>query len=391
MADFRKFFSVIAGLLITPVFLTGAGTSAANFLKVGVGGRNIAMGEVGAAISEDVNAIFWNPAALKTLSSKEMSFGYARWFEDISWQHLAFAMPVELPNVKFLTSFAGKETLALSLFQSSVPGIEGYTAGDQKTKTFKTSFLNFNAGYAWEVFSSENAKKGKFSNLYSGILFKYIQEDLHFYKASAYAADVGIYWENLNKNREGFKSGLVFQNLGTKMKFVKEADPLPSTGRLGLGYRKYISGLPVTVSADFNFPNDNEFYFSTGGEIVFANILFFRLGWKGGQDIGSGLRAGFGLEMVDFSLDYAWSNFGDLSLTHRISMNYRFEGRKFLVVEDVSAQKQHHWEKGTQFYEAGRYEEAVIEFNAVLELEPAHTEAFRMMKQAYEKMTEKNK
>ena len=39
------------------------GTTAAPFLKIGVGGRALAMGEAYTTRAEDVTGLFWNPAA----------------------------------------------------------------------------------------------------------------------------------------------------------------------------------------------------------------------------------------------------------------------------------------------------------------------------------------
>nr|HQV31862.1 hypothetical protein [Calditrichia bacterium] len=41
-----------------------AGTTAAQFLKIGVGGRAIGMGNAYTAIAEDITAVFWNPAGI---------------------------------------------------------------------------------------------------------------------------------------------------------------------------------------------------------------------------------------------------------------------------------------------------------------------------------------
>ncbi len=38
------------------------GTSMANFLKIGVGPRAIAMGDAFVALSDDASSLYWNPA-----------------------------------------------------------------------------------------------------------------------------------------------------------------------------------------------------------------------------------------------------------------------------------------------------------------------------------------
>jgi hypothetical protein len=45
----------------------GEGTTAFNFLKIGVGARPIDMGESFAAIADDSTAIYWNAAGLSQI------------------------------------------------------------------------------------------------------------------------------------------------------------------------------------------------------------------------------------------------------------------------------------------------------------------------------------
>ena len=47
------------------------GTTAAPFLKIGVGARALAMGEAYTTLSEDATGLFWNPAGLAKLDALE--------------------------------------------------------------------------------------------------------------------------------------------------------------------------------------------------------------------------------------------------------------------------------------------------------------------------------
>ncbi|MBL0361361.1 MAG: UPF0164 family protein [Elusimicrobia bacterium] len=51
-----------------------AGKSSANFLKMGVGGRGVAMGDAQTAATDDVMSVFWNPAGLAELYQNEVGF-----------------------------------------------------------------------------------------------------------------------------------------------------------------------------------------------------------------------------------------------------------------------------------------------------------------------------
>ena len=44
------------------------GSTAANFLEIGVGSANAAMGDAGVTVAEGPSAVYWNPAALASVS-----------------------------------------------------------------------------------------------------------------------------------------------------------------------------------------------------------------------------------------------------------------------------------------------------------------------------------
>ena len=52
------------------------GISTAEFLKIGVGSRATAMGETFIAISNDVTALYWNPAGLAQFDKDEIIFSH---------------------------------------------------------------------------------------------------------------------------------------------------------------------------------------------------------------------------------------------------------------------------------------------------------------------------
>src|ERR1035437_7225708 len=69
-----------------------AGTTSANFLKIGVGARNVAMGETGAT-EKGVDSADWNPAGLAVIGSPVAGFTHSQQFDDITFEHLSFAYP----------------------------------------------------------------------------------------------------------------------------------------------------------------------------------------------------------------------------------------------------------------------------------------------------------
>ncbi len=100
--SFRKFWKVGIVLLtgISLLFgesgrMTNVGTTAAPFLEVGVGSRAIGMGGAFVAISNDVSALYWNPAGLCRMDQGEAVFERIEWFADISFNYLGATLPFQ--------------------------------------------------------------------------------------------------------------------------------------------------------------------------------------------------------------------------------------------------------------------------------------------------------
>ncbi len=60
------------------------GRTSLQFVKIGIGARETAMGEACIANMNDINSVFWNPAALTQISNTQVSFHYTKWFADLN-------------------------------------------------------------------------------------------------------------------------------------------------------------------------------------------------------------------------------------------------------------------------------------------------------------------
>jgi len=85
---------VFAGLAsATSLYAAGVGTTAAQFLKIGVGARAVAMGGAFSAVADNIDAIYWNPAGLSRLEKREFTASHAEMFESTRLDFLAYAHP----------------------------------------------------------------------------------------------------------------------------------------------------------------------------------------------------------------------------------------------------------------------------------------------------------
>jgi len=344
------------------------GTTGANFLKIGIGTRAVGMGEAQVAVCDDVTSVFWNPAGLGRMPGQEASFIYSLLLESMKLQYFGYAYP-----------FPAIGTFAGSIAYLSIDGIQGYTAYDEKRENVRAYSLLGVLSYAKELPY----------HISGGVNFKFIQEKLEEESSSVVGVDIGIIgsvgkWLEVN-GLEGLTLGLNLQNIGSKMKFEKEEGRLPLNLKFGVGLKSEVFGDPLTIAIDGNLPNDNEFYGSFGIEYWVRDLIGLRVGYKSGQDIGSGISFGGGIKVNVFQLDYALVHFGELGYAHRIGIMRRFgKEAKALLIERT-------FKKGMDYYNQGKYPEAILEFNRVLELDPENEKALEMMRRANEKLMPQSK
>src|SRR5438105_3412392 len=72
-------------------FNSGArGTTTANFLKLGVGARAVAMGEAYSAVADDATALYWNPAGLARIAKDSAAFMHAPYLASTFYDYGAY-------------------------------------------------------------------------------------------------------------------------------------------------------------------------------------------------------------------------------------------------------------------------------------------------------------
>ncbi len=182
------------------------------FLNVTPDARAAGMGDVGAAVSSDVNSIFWNPAKLAVAENNlGFSISYSPWLRNI-------ANDMALYNISGYKKTAGDQAFGFSIiyFDQGV---------FQATSSTGTSNGNFN--------SKEYALTGSYSKkltklLSLGVNLKYINSNLlGSYQASTVviqpaqtvAADIGLFWNKTNSKSWNTKYGLTLSNISGKVSY----------------------------------------------------------------------------------------------------------------------------------------------------------------------------
>jgi len=109
----KKFIVIIAlvALFSCSVFAANSnvGTSGFTFFKLDFSARANAMGGAYTALSNDVNAVFFNPAGLSQISEKQITTTYNSYLVGLSSGALAFSMPYEDRTIAFFSQFLTDE------------------------------------------------------------------------------------------------------------------------------------------------------------------------------------------------------------------------------------------------------------------------------------------
>lgn len=284
------------------------GTSGAQFLKVGVGGRATAMGGVYTGVADDVSALYWNPGGLGGIKSTEVLYTYNNWFQDITHHFVAGAVPTQVGVFGLGITMLGMDDLEKRT--TDTVDAEG---------TFKAQDMAIAIAYGKEITET----------LMVGGSLKMLSSEIDDESASGMAVDLGALMKTAV---QGLNVGLAITNLGSEYKFINEGDPLPMTIKLGAGYK--ILNDALTLAADVIYPNDNDMLFGAGLEYALkfgqGGLLAMRAGYKTGVDTGelSGLGAGVGINWPmfgqTFGLDFAWTPYGDLGDAMRGSFSLKF-------------------------------------------------------------------
>jgi len=270
-------------------------SSAAAFLKIGQGARTAALAGAYCAIADDSSACYWNPAGLVQLNQRQAMFMYLNPMTEVDG--LAYSnINVALPN------------MGVSLVYLGYGKEKGYDKDGVKTDDWSASDMAISGSYARKINKS----------LFVGGTLKVISMKIDDKSANAFCLDAGILYKDYRPN---LNLAAVLTNLGTKPKFIDQADPLPLSLRLGGAYKKNLR-FPTLISLDTNL---SPFYVALGIESKISPIFSARAGYASGPaKEGPGITAGFGITHQNLSIDYAIRPYGELGLSHYISLSTRF-------------------------------------------------------------------
>lgn len=297
-------------------------TTAAPFLKLGVGARAMSMGGAYVALANDGSALYWNPAGMTASSKATVLVSHNDWMLDIAHDFVGITLPA-------------RQGEAIGL------AITSLTMGDQPVRTladpdpadhglvYGVMDLAVSVGYARQVTD----------RLSIGLSGKYIGLTAYNEHAQTYAVDMGSILET---DYHGLKIGMTLSNFGGDLQYTgrdlivkvdtedgidgnyssdanlsTEPWPLPLLIRIGVSMDLMGSGPALiandfsrlTLAVDADHPNDGPEHLNLGLEYAMKEMFYVRGGYRSNYDqetwtLGAGVHLDLnGLGRV--RLDYA--------------------------------------------------------------------------------------
>jgi tetratricopeptide (TPR) repeat protein len=319
------------------------------FVDEPVGARPAALAGAFVAWANSSEAVFWNPGGLARSARMEFSFSHAEYLQGFRHEYLAFCLPWTLEDSFGANAFIGY----------SEP-IEKYDVLGEAMGEFMDydMYLSFAYSHAFD------------RHYAAGITVKGIYQMIDIYRGWSVAADLGLMVTDLVPD---LQLGLVVRNIGKSITLLDESYGLNLGVELGGAYSFWNKRLRLGL--DLQKPLAQEMLLKFGAEgAVLEDLLWLRAGYRyyqSGNDLGpwSGLTAGFGLQISEYLVDYAYAPFPGLGNVHKITITLPF-GRSMLEEQQILAKLENQVKEkqkkifdslvqdGDQAFAAGEYSKA---------------------------------
>ncbi|MBT7815983.1 MAG: PorV/PorQ family protein [Polaribacter sp.] len=326
------------------------------FLNIGVDAAALGMSKTVVATTNNVNAIYWNPAGLVGIEDYQGSLMHASYFAGIAnYNHAAFAMPID-----------AKSALGISIIRFGVDDILNTTEliDSQGNIDFNRISLFSSADYA---FNFAYARNLLFKDVNFGVNAKIVRRIIGDFASSwGFGFDAGIQFE-----RNNWKFGIMARDITTtfnswainKEEFNKIKDAIPGQNqelpesteitkpKIQLGIAKEFRigrffNLQTEVDLNIRFEQTNDIFSSNVGSIDpavgfqldYDKLVYLRLGvgnfqyiteFNNSKSLSLQPNFGVGFTYQGIQIDYALTNIGSVgnalfSNIFSITIDYSF-------------------------------------------------------------------
>ncbi|MBI1802990.1 MAG: PorV/PorQ family protein [Ignavibacteriae bacterium] len=297
-------FAVFCISLLFSIQLSHAqpGQAGFTFLKLGVGGRALGMGEAYSALSTDPSATYYNPAGLSFSQSSQILLMHKEWLQDITTEYIA------------AQSFLGGLAVGVSVNATNINDIELRQQPGPPQGTFNAHNAAFGLSFSYKVDSSFSI----------GVTGKYLYEKILVDESSGIGVDLGV----LYTTPWDVRLGASLSNMGSVNELDVESSKLPTLFRIGAAYIHSLEAIDgtMTFASDLvSSSNEGKSHINVGGELNYHQAFAIRVGYQTSYEARN-VTTGLGFRYGLFALDYAFipSRY-DLGSTHTLSLGIEFQ------------------------------------------------------------------
>jgi hypothetical protein len=290
---------ILLAFILLPTIVLSQGTSrGVASLKLPMTPFIGATGESFIADPTALQSILINPANIASRESYGVMFSHTEWIQDIRTEFLSIAAPFRYGS------------LALSIANTSVDGLELRTIPGPPIGTFNTQSTSFQLTYGIKVTETISL----------GIAPKYLYEKIFVDESTGWGIDIGTLY---TPSVEGLTLGFALTNLGSLSAFRNERTDLPSQLRLGGTYSFSLDVVSFRTAMAFSSElGVSVNHISIGTEATYNDAVTARFGYKTGYEY-RGFSAGVGLRYSIVMIDYAYiPSSSQMGNSHIISIGF---------------------------------------------------------------------
>jgi hypothetical protein len=307
----RKSLILFATLLVFHSAGLGSGKGTYSFLRNDVGARAAGLNGSFVSMTNDPNSLFYNPAALATITQPKGSAGFLKHLLDVNGGHISYAHSLE-----------GIGTIGGGIIFLDYGSFTETDESMNVLGTFGARDLAFVVGLGRSIDEVTSV----------GVNAKLIYSSIANTSSFAVALDAGVLYQIPAEN---ITIGASVLTLGTQVNAYQQTkESLPLDVKIGITKRP--EHLPVLLNLNFHKLNESQddflqrfSSFSFGAEFLMSESVRLRVGYnneqrkelKLGTSAGlAGISLGGGILFGEYVLDYAFNSYGKIGGLHRISL-----------------------------------------------------------------------
>uniref|UniRef100_A0A832DEZ9 PorV/PorQ family protein n=1 Tax=Ignavibacterium album TaxID=591197 RepID=A0A832DEZ9_9BACT len=297
----KKFFVLAIIFFSVQLYSQNAGNTGLSFLKFGFGARNTAMGDVGNSVSNDLTALYYNPARLSNNKQNEVNFTHNSWIQDVS---------SEMFGIK---TFLFELPVAIGFNVTNISDIEVRQIPGEPISKFDANYFYGSLSTAYQIDEMISV----------GATVKYLYEGLLNDESTGYGIDLGAFYK---LPVEGLSVSAAIRNLGSMNELRNEATKLPSELRVGPAYNFKIEDykLDLTAAGEYQKYFDADDHMNFGFEVLYDNLIAVRGGYQTNYE-SRDFTAGIGLMWGNLKFDYSYIPFSlGVGSANLFSLGFKF-------------------------------------------------------------------